>query len=94
MTTVIGLRAPDDVAEALGFAVKEEGGDGAVVGHELGDLGLVEGEEAGVVAGLNAGDEALDLLVIVVEPEEVVGGEVDAGGGCSRARKALEKLLA
>ena len=75
----VGLETPDDVAEALGFAIEEDGGNGAVVAHELGHLVLVELKEAGVGAWLHAGDEALDLLVVGMEPEEVVGGEVDAG---------------
>ena len=55
VTTVFGLQLPGEFAQLLRLAVEEDNVDGAVVGHQLADLGEVELHQAGVVAGLTAG---------------------------------------
>ena len=75
----IGLEFPSEVAELFGLAVEEDDVDLAVVRHEFPNLGEIEVHEAGSVAGLHGGDAALDVDVVLPEPPEIIGREIDTG---------------
>ena len=88
----VRIELPGEIAQADGFSVEEERVDFPVVGEQFADLGLVVFHQAGVVARLDAGDAALDGLAVLVQPPEVIGRIVDAGGDALGA-KGFEDFL-